>query len=117
MPGDPWQKFANLRAYLAFMWTHPGKKLLFMGCEIAQPTEWNHDGTIPWALLDDAGHRGMQRLPHDLNTAYRRMPALHRLDASPEGFRWLVGDDRAQSVLAFCARAGRMIRRRWSSAT
>jgi 1,4-alpha-glucan branching enzyme len=106
MPGDPWRQFANLRAYLAFMWTHPGKKLVFMGCEIAQPTEWNHDGTIPWALLDDASHRGIQRLTHDLNTAYRRIPALHRLDASPDGFRWLVGDDRAQSVLAYLRQGG-----------
>jgi 1,4-alpha-glucan branching enzyme len=101
MPGDAWQQFANLRAYLAFMWTHPGKKLIFMGGEIAQPAEWNHDAAIAWPLLDDARHRGIQRLVHDLNTAYRSIPALHRLDASPEGFRWVVGDDRAQSIFAY----------------
>ncbi|WP_043335789.1 1,4-alpha-glucan branching protein GlgB [Belnapia moabensis] len=101
MPGDRWQKFANLRAYLAFMWTHPGKKLLFMGGEIAQPSEWNHDAALSWGLLDDANHRGIQRLVHDLNTAYRTIPALHRQDASPDGFRWVVGDDNAQSVFAW----------------
>ncbi|SDC25422.1 1,4-alpha-glucan branching protein GlgB [Belnapia rosea] len=101
MPGDPWQKFANLRAYLAFMWTHPGKKLLFMGGEIAQPTEWNHDAALSWGLLDDARHRGIQRLLHDLNAAYRSIPALHRQDASPEGFRWVVGNDRDQSIFAW----------------
>ncbi|MDI3306211.1 MAG: 1,4-alpha-glucan branching protein GlgB [Acetobacteraceae bacterium] len=101
MPGDPWRQFANLRVYLAFMWTHPGKKLLFMGGELAQPTEWNHDAALPWALLDDPQHRGIQRLVHDLNTAYRDIPALHRLDCAPEGFRWVIGDDRAQSVFAW----------------
>jgi 1,4-alpha-glucan branching enzyme len=101
MPGDPWQQFANLRAYLAFMWGHPGKKLLFMGGELAQPTEWNHDAALPWSLLDDPRHRGVQRLVRDLNAAYRDMPALHRLDASPEGFRWVVGGDRDQSVFAW----------------
>ena len=101
MPGDPWQKFANLRTYLAFMWTHPGKKLIFMGSEIAQPSEWNHDTALSWGLLDDASHRGIQRLVHDLNAAYRSIPALHRQDASPEGFRWVVGDDSAQSVFAW----------------
>ena len=101
MPGDPWRQFANLRAYLAFLWTHPGKKLLFMGCEIAQPGEWNHDGALPWELLDDPRHRGVQRLVHDLNAAYRDIPALHRRDTSPEGFRWVVGDDRVQSVFAW----------------
>jgi 1,4-alpha-glucan branching enzyme len=104
MPGDPWQQFANLRAYLGFMWTHPGKKLLFMGGEIAQPTEWNHDASVAWPLLDDARHRGVQRLVHDLNAAYRALPALHRQDASPEGFQWVVGDDRAQSVFAYLRR-------------
>ena len=101
MPGDPWQQFANLRAYLGFMWTHPGKKLIFMGGEIAQPAEWNHDAAIAWPLLDDARHRGIQRLVHDLNAAYRGIPALARRDASPDGFRWVVGDDRAQSVFAW----------------
>ncbi len=101
MPGDAWQRFANLRAYLGFQWTHPGKKLLFMGCELASPLEWNHDSMLPWGLLDDPRHRGMQRLVHDLNEAYRALPALHRRDAAPEGFRWVIGDDRAQSVFAW----------------
>ncbi len=101
MPGDSWQRFANLRAYLGFMWTHPGKKLLFMGGELAQPAEWNHDAQIAWPLLDAPAHRGVQRLVHDLNAVYRAVPALHRGDAVPEGFRWVVGDDRAQSVFAW----------------
>ena len=106
MPGDPWQRFANLRAYLAFMWMHPGKKLLFMGCEIAQAREWNHDGEIDWFLLDDPAHAGIQRLVRDLNRLYADEPALHRGDAVPEGFRWLIGDDRANSVFAWLRRAG-----------
>ncbi|WP_426955843.1 1,4-alpha-glucan branching protein GlgB [Muricoccus radiodurans] len=101
MPGDDWQKRANLRAYFGFMWTHPGKKLLFMGGEIAQPTEWNHDAQIPWNLLDDSGHRGVQALMRDLNRAYRNLPALHARDADPAGFAWVVMDDAAQSVLAY----------------
>jgi len=101
MPGDPWRRFANLRAYLGFMWGHPGKKLLFMGGELANPAEWNHDTALPWALLDDPRHRGVQTLVRDLNEAHRALPALHRLDAAPEGFRWVIGDDRAQSVFAF----------------
>ena len=101
MPGDAWQKFANLRAYLSFMWTHPGRKLIFMGIEIADPAEWNHDATVPWTLLDDGRHRGIQQLVHDLNGAYRSIPALHRQDASPESFRWVVGDDRTNSVFAY----------------
>lgn len=101
MPGDRWQKFANLRAYFGFMWGHPGKKLLFMGGEIAQEREWNHDSEIDWFLLDDPNHAGIQRLVRDLNRLYRDEPALHRSDTSAEGFRWLVGDDRANSVFAF----------------
>ncbi|UFN47285.1 1,4-alpha-glucan branching protein GlgB [Roseomonas sp. OT10] len=101
MPGDDWQKRANLRAYLGFMWTHPGKKLLFMGGELAQPTEWNHDAQLPWQLLDDPAHRGVQSLVRDLNRAYRGWPALHRFDAEPRGFRWVIGDDADQSVFAY----------------
>src|SRR5919204_2317090 len=71
MPGDWWQKFANLRAYLAFMWAHPGKKLLFMGGEFAQEREWNHDRSLDWHLLADPAHSGMQRLVRDLNPFYR----------------------------------------------
>jgi len=101
MPGDRWQKFANLRAYLGFMWSHPGKKLLFMGCEIAQEREWNHDRELDWFLLDDAAHAGVQRLVRDLNRLYRQEPALHARDCEPSGFRWLIGDDRANSVFAY----------------
>ncbi|MGA9422257.1 MAG: 1,4-alpha-glucan branching protein GlgB [Rhodanobacteraceae bacterium] len=101
MPGDEWQRFANLRAYLAFMWAHPGKKLLFMGCEIAQPTEWNADGEIDWGLIDDPKHRGVQRLVRDLNRVYVDKPALHAGDGVAEGFRWMIGDDAGNSVFAF----------------
>ena len=101
MPGDSWQRLANLRAYLAFMWTHPGKKLLFMGCEFAQEREWNHDAELDWFLLDDPRHAGVQRLVRDLNHAYCELPALHRRDARPDGFRWVVLDDREHSVFAY----------------
>lgn len=106
MPGDDWQKFANLRAYLGFMWGHPGKKLLFMGQEFAQPREWKHDETLPWHLLQHAPHAGMRDLVRDLNALYRATPALHRLDCDAAGFQWLVGDDRDQSVLAWIRRDG-----------
>ncbi len=105
MPGDAWQKFANLRAYYAFMWTHPGRKLLFMGGELAQDPEWNHDAEVTWGALADPQHAGIQRLVRDLNTLYRQTGALHRRDDDPEGFRWVVGDDAANSVFAFLRRA------------
>jgi 1,4-alpha-glucan branching enzyme len=101
MPGDVWQKMANLRAYLGFMWTHPGKKLLFMGCELAQWTEWNHDGSPQWELLDDPRHRGIQQLVRDLNHLYVNEPALHARDCDAEGFRWAIGDDLDNSVFAY----------------
>ena len=101
MPGDRWQKFANLRAYLGFMWTHPGKKLLFMGCEIAQEREWNHDGQVDWQLLADPAHAGVQRLVRDLNRLYAAETALHARDTEGTGFRWIVGDDRANSVFCY----------------
>ncbi|MFD1702262.1 1,4-alpha-glucan branching protein GlgB [Methylopila henanensis] len=101
MPGDAWQKLANLRALFGLMWTHPGKKLLFMGGEVAQGREWNHDDQVDWGLLDDPGHAGVQRLIRDLNRIYVGDPALHGRDAEPEGFRWVIGDDRANSVFAF----------------
>ncbi|WP_375381258.1 1,4-alpha-glucan branching protein GlgB [uncultured Sphingomonas sp.] len=101
MPGDRWRKFATLRAYLAFMWTHPGKKLLFMGCEIAQPAEWNHDGELAWGVLDQPEHAGVQSLVRTLNGLYRTEPALHALDADPAGFRWIIGDDHANSVFVW----------------
>jgi 1,4-alpha-glucan branching enzyme len=101
MPGDKWQKFANLRAYLAFMWAHPGKKLLFMGCEFAQEQEWNHDQSLDWHLLADASHRGMQDLVRDLNARYRATGALHELDCDPAGFEWVEQNDADNSVFAF----------------
>jgi 1,4-alpha-glucan branching enzyme len=101
MPGDRWQKFANLRAYFGFMWSHPGKKLLFMGGEIAQEREWNHDTELDWFVLDDPAHAGVQRLVRDLNRVYREQPSLHARDTEPAGFRWTVGDDRANSVFAY----------------
>jgi 1,4-alpha-glucan branching enzyme len=106
MPGDRWQKFANLRAYLGFMWTHPGKKLLFMGCEIAQEREWNHDGQVDWHLLGDPANAGIQRLVRDLNGVYRAEPSLHALDTEGTGFRWIVGDDRANSVFCYLRTGG-----------
>jgi 1,4-alpha-glucan branching enzyme len=83
------------------MWGHPGKKLLFMGGEFAQRHEWNHDQSLDWHLLDMPRHRGIQLLVRDLNRFYGTEPALHALDHKPEGFRWIIGDDRAQSVFAF----------------
>ncbi|WP_293779699.1 1,4-alpha-glucan branching protein GlgB [uncultured Oxalicibacterium sp.] len=105
MPGDEWQKLANLRAYLGFMWTHPGKKLLFMGCEFGQRGEWNHDGSPEWHLLDDPRHRGVQRLVRDLNRFYVEQPALHESDCQPQGFGWIIGDDADNSVFAFVRRS------------
>jgi 1,4-alpha-glucan branching enzyme len=101
VPGDAWQKLATLRAYFGFMWTHPGKKLLFMGGELAQIREWNHDGEIDWGLLGDPGHAGVQRLVGDLNRLHRNEPALHRQDADSTGFVWIVGDDAENSVYAY----------------
>ncbi|GAB4396241.1 MAG: 1,4-alpha-glucan branching enzyme [Rhodoferax sp.] len=101
MPGDAWQRFANLRAFLGYMWGHPGKKLLFMGCEFAQANEWNHEQSLDWHLLADPAHAGVQRLVRRLNQLYRSHPALYQVDFSPAGFEWLVLDDAQRSVLAF----------------
>jgi 1,4-alpha-glucan branching enzyme len=104
MPGDRWQRFANLRAYFGYMFGHPGKKLLFMGGEFAQEREWNHDRSLDWYLLDDEAHAGIQRLVTDLNLTYRGLAALHELDAEPAGLEWIVSD-RPWSVVAFVRRA------------
>jgi 1,4-alpha-glucan branching enzyme len=104
MPGDRWQRFANLRAYFGFMWGHPGKKLLFMGGEFAQEREWNHDESLDWHLLDDSFHKGVQTLIGDLNHAYQSIPALHERDCEAKGFEWLVADDRDNSVIAWARR-------------
>ena len=101
MPGDEWQRFANLRAYYGFMWGHPGKKLLFTGAEIAQPHEWNHDAQIAWELLDNPLHLGVQKTVRDLNRLYASTPALHAWDTDPRGFRWVIGDDASQSIFAW----------------
>ncbi|MCQ8277898.1 1,4-alpha-glucan branching protein GlgB [Acetobacteraceae bacterium KSS8] len=102
MPGsDDWQRFANLRAYYGFMWTHPGKKLLFMGSEIAQWREWNHDTGLDWHLLENPAHKGIQTLIGDLNAIYRAEPALHGRDCREDGFRWVVLHDAEQSVYAW----------------
>ncbi len=105
MPGDRWQRFANMRAYLGYQFTHPGKKLLFMGCEFAQEQEWNHQQSLDWHLLGDDLHRGMQSLVRDLNHTYRRVPALHQRDVHPDGFSWIDHSDHEKSVLAFLRRA------------
>jgi 1,4-alpha-glucan branching enzyme len=102
MPGDEWQRFANLRLLFALMWSQPGKKLLFMGGELAAPTEWAHEGTIDWERLHDApGHGGVRRLVADLNALYAAEPALHAGDAEPSAFRMIVGDDDTHSVFAW----------------
>ncbi|MGE0659538.1 MAG: 1,4-alpha-glucan branching protein GlgB [Reyranellaceae bacterium] len=104
MPGDEWQRFANLRAYYALMFGHPGKKLLFMGNELGQPAEWNHDGDLDWIGLGDPLRQGIQRLVRDLNRLYRELPALHRKDCESEGFQWLVADDAERSVFVWLRR-------------
>jgi 1,4-alpha-glucan branching enzyme len=101
MPGDQWQKFANLRAYYAYMWTHPGKKLLFMGCEFGQSAEWNHDQSLDWHLLQYPEHHGVQDLIRDLNALYRGRPALHELDCESSGFEWIDSNDADQSTLSY----------------
>jgi 1,4-alpha-glucan branching enzyme len=98
---DPWQKLANLRALYAYMWAHPGKKLLFMGSEFAQPAEWSHERSLDWHLLEDPAHAGIQSLIRDLNHRYREEPALWELDSDPAGFWWLEPNDADHNVIAF----------------
>jgi 1,4-alpha-glucan branching enzyme len=105
MAGDDWQKFAGLRAYYAFMWGYPGKKLLFMGQELAQRAEWNEARALDWYLLDYGSHEGVRRLLRDLNRLYRTKPALHARDCEPEGFGWLIVDDTQNSVFAWMRNA------------
>ena len=111
MPGDEWQRFANLRAYYGFMFGHPGKKLLFMGNEFGQENEWRHDHSLDWHLTDRPHHAGIQALIRDLNRLYRTLPALHELDCDGAGFEWLVADDAERSVFAWL-RKGRRTRER-----
>ncbi|MET0983413.1 MAG: 1,4-alpha-glucan branching enzyme, partial [Telluria sp.] len=105
MPGDEWQRFANLRAYYGFMWGHPGKKLLFMGCEFGQQDEWKVERSLDWHLLDYAPHAGVQRLVRDLNAVQRHFPALHELDFEGRGFEWITYEDRDNSVFSFVRKA------------
>jgi 1,4-alpha-glucan branching enzyme len=101
MPGDDWQRFANLRAYYGFMFGHPGKKLMFMGNEFGQEREWRHDFSLDWHLLEQPRHAGIRALVRDLNALYRTLPALHELDCDSAGFEWLVTDDADRSVFAW----------------
>jgi 1,4-alpha-glucan branching enzyme len=100
-PGDRWQKLATLRALYGFMWAHPGKKLLFMGCEFAQNDEWNESAGLQWHLTEYAEHQGVQKAVAELNAVYKSTPALWEKDTNPEGFTWLVGNDGAANVVAF----------------
>ncbi|MEM7500380.1 MAG: alpha amylase C-terminal domain-containing protein, partial [Pseudomonadota bacterium] len=101
MPGDEWQRFANLRAYYGFMWAHPGKKLLFMGSEFGQREEWDHQAALPWESLDYPLHEGVRRLVRDLNRVMRETPALHARDAEAGGFEWVDGGNTEASVLSW----------------
>jgi 1,4-alpha-glucan branching enzyme len=105
MPGDRWQQLANLRALYAYMWAHPGKKLLFMGQELADPWEWTEQDGLPWWLLEHAEHAGVRDLIRDLNAVYRDEPALWEVDFSPDGFVWLEPNDAAANTLAFARRS------------
>ncbi len=104
MPGTPWERFANLRVLYGYMFGHPGKKLLFMGCDFGQQHEWNHDTSLDWHLLDDPAHAGLKRLVRDLNTLYRGEPAMHEMDCEPDGFEWIDGTDTQRSVVSFLRR-------------
>jgi 1,4-alpha-glucan branching enzyme len=101
MPGDRWQKLANLRAYLAFMWAHPGKQLVFMGAELGQESEWSESRSLDWWLLEHPDHAGVQQLVGDLNAVYRDTPAMWQLDVSPDGFAWIDANDSNSNVFSF----------------
>ncbi|MDE2486495.1 MAG: alpha amylase C-terminal domain-containing protein, partial [Alphaproteobacteria bacterium] len=101
MPGDDWQKFANARAYYGFMWGYPGKKLLFMGQDFGQWSEWNFNQSLDWRLAQHPRHQGLRQAVRDLNRVYRENPALHAGDNEAGGFRWIVVDDEDQSVAAW----------------
>ncbi|MBL4884437.1 MAG: alpha amylase C-terminal domain-containing protein, partial [Planctomycetaceae bacterium] len=102
MPGDYWQQFANLRLLYGYQYCMPGKKLMFMGCELAQWHEWNHDSELDWALIGNTHHDGVRNFIGDLNQALRAYPALHEVDFSSEGFSWIHADDADNSTYAFC---------------
>jgi 1,4-alpha-glucan branching enzyme len=106
MPGDEWQQFANLRLLYTYMFTYPGKKLLFMGCEFGQGPEWQHDGVLDWYTLQYPLHHGLQRLVGELNHLYRSLPALHYFDFDPQGYEWIDCHDAAQSILSYMRKRG-----------
>jgi 1,4-alpha-glucan branching enzyme len=106
MPGDEWQRFANLRTLYSYMFTHPGKKLLFMGTEFGQGLEWNSAGVLDWYVLEYPLHSGMQRMLSDLNHLYRDNAALHGHEFEWTGFEWIDCNDSAQSILSFVRRSG-----------
>jgi 1,4-alpha-glucan branching enzyme len=105
MPGDDWQRFATVRLLLGYQWALPGKELLFMGDELAQPGEWDHDASVPWELADEPTHAGVVRWVRDLNALMREEPALHALDVEPAGFEWIEAGDAEGGTLAFLRRA------------
>jgi 1,4-alpha-glucan branching enzyme len=105
MPGDRWQRFANLRALYGYMWAHPGKKLLFMGGELGQEAEWSEERSVDWHLLEQADHAGVQSLVRELNRIYKEHPALWEVDFEPSGFQWLEANDAGANVLAFARRS------------
>lgn len=111
MPGDAWQRFANLRLLFGLMWTHPGKKLLFMGGEFGQVREWAHEGELEWHLLSLPYHQGLMQMVRHLNALYQSEPALHEIDFSPDGFEWIESHDTQHTVIAFLrkARSGPMV--------
>jgi 1,4-alpha-glucan branching enzyme len=104
LPGDEWQRFANLRLLLGYMWAHPGKKLLFMGCEFGQSREWNHDTSLDWHLLQYGSHAGAQAWLRDLNGVYKTRPALFGRDFSNNGFEWVDCHDSDESIISFLRR-------------
>jgi 1,4-alpha-glucan branching enzyme len=105
VPGDQWQKAATLRALYAFMYAHPGKKLLFMGCELGEWREWNHDDSLDWDLVPQPLHGGLQRFVRDVNEVYRAQPALYEVDFDAAGFEWIDCNDHEASVISFLRRA------------
>jgi 1,4-alpha-glucan branching enzyme len=107
MPGDEWQRFANARAFFSYMWGHPGKKLVFMGCEFGQTAEWNSEGQIEWWLLEFAPHQKLKAFCAALNRLYRSEPALYQVDFQPAGFEWIDFHDADHSIVAFIRRAKR----------
>jgi 1,4-alpha-glucan branching enzyme len=104
MPGDRWRQLANLRCYLAYMWSHPGKQLIFMGTEFGQESEWAENRELDWWLLDNADHRGVQSLVRDLNRVYRETPALWQVDNDGSGFAWIDANDSTNNVFSFVRR-------------